>query len=486
MRADVKTELDRLVLDLHPDLTVRAVREDGAELRFEHKNGRVWVDLNGARAPGSRLKVRVHYGGTPHEAKRPPWQGGFTWSRTEDGSPWVATSCQGAGADIWWPCKDHPSDEPDHMSLRITVPAPLVCASNGRFLGVTEDEGWRTFHWVVSNPINNYTVALNIAPYRTVETVFHSITGEDVPATFWVLPENEEKARRLMPEILDHLRFLEVKFGPYPFRDEKYGVAETPFLGMEHQTIIAYGNEFQSNRLGYDWLHFHELAHEWWGNLITASNWADLWLHEAFATYAERLYVESRYGVEEYRRIMATTMKGLRNAVPVAPRGVLTSGEIYFDGRGNDIYYKGAAILHTLRYLMGDDDAFFECLRRFAYPTPEMEALQGGGQCRFVTTEQFIRLAEKHASRDLGWFFDVYLFQPELPELVTRDAGDRWEVRWKVPGGRPFPMPIDVQLGEHRMRIEMPDGVGQVPKLAESMQPDPDGWILKARPPRGR
>lgn len=489
IRARVLEPLSSLVLDLDRELVVEGADERGRALGFVHRDGRLMIDLQTVRAAGETLTVRVSYGGQPREAPRPPWEGGFTWARTADGEPWIATSNQGEGADLWWPCKDHPSDEPDSMDIRVTVPRPLVCATNGRLVGV-EDAGptARTYHWQVSTPINNYVVALNIAPYRTVVREYESTSGDVFPVTYWVLPENYEKGVELMEQIVAHLRFFEERFGPYPFRADKYGVVETPHLGMEHQTIIAYGNRYRNNKWGFDFLHHHELSHEWWANMVTAPDWKDFWVHEGIGTYAQNLYVEELHGMAAYHESMADNRGRILNRRAVAPREPRSSGQMYFvdpdapEGErvgDNDIYYKASWALHTLRYLIGDE-ALFTTLRRLAYPEPSLERVTDGRQCHFVTTDDFIEQAETWSGRELGWFFEVYFRQPALPRLVSERADSRLVLRWELPRDLPFPMPVEVCIDGEATRVPMPGGRAEI-SLPEdaTVVLDPGGWILK-------
>jgi aminopeptidase N len=492
-QAQVVHPLIWFVLDLDTVLTVRQVEVHKANQwivqPFEHRSdGRIWIHVGRTYQPGERLAVRVHYGGKPRQAPSPPWIGGFTWARTADGLPWIATSNQGEGADLWWPCKDHPSDEPDSMALSITVPEPLVVASNGRLRRVeSHADGTRTYHWFVSKLINNYGVALSIAPYRTVDTTYLSVAGDTVPVTFWVLPEREADARRMLPEFLDHMAFFERLLGPYPFRQDKYGIAHTPFLGMEHQTIIAYGSDFSTRPYGFDWLHHHELAHEWWGNMVTAYDWKDFWLHEGFATYMQALYAEARFGPEAYRTELQRYRPMIRNRQPIAPRTAKTTTEMYFadpeTGQSdNDIYYKGAWVLHTLRYLIGDE-AFFQALRRMAYPDPALEQ-QAGCACRFATTDDFVAIAEQASGQKLDWFFEVYVRQAELPRLLITRTADSLQLHWQTPDNRPFPLPVEVQIGKTRYRLSINEGKAAMalPAQAPDLVIDPDGWILRAVP----
>ncbi|RMH77753.1 MAG: M1 family peptidase [Calditrichaeota bacterium] len=481
--------LDYLVLDLDQRLQViRVERQErtGAftDTPFERRGNKLWCQLHGTRQPGERVAVRVHYQGRPKEAPAPPWVGGFTWATTADGSPWIATSMQFDGADLWWPCKDHPSDEPDSLALTVTIPKPLILASNGVLRKVTENrDGTRTFYWFVSNPINNYNVALNIAPYRTLDTTYTSVTGETIPVTFYVLPESYSTARDFFPEFLQHLAFYEKLLGPYPFRKEKYSVAQTPHLGMEHQTVIAYGR-FERGPQGFDVLHHHELGHEWWGNLVTAFDWRDFWLHEGFCIYMQALYSEELHGEKGYHEYLKGVRSRIRNLIPLAPRESRSAVQQYMiapeylesDG---DIYHKGAIVLHALRYLIGKE-ALLKALRRFAYPTPELERVTDGRQCRFATTDDFLFLVESITGRDLDWFFEVYVRQPVPPRLIVDREGRQLHLRWQTPRNLPFPMPVDVQIDGKRQRVEMPEGQATVtvPETAEVVI-DPELWVYK-------
>ncbi len=478
MTARIVTPTAQIVLDLAPEFAVHSVEQvtrqgTARSLSFERQAGEIWINVPSGIVPGVIAKVVVAYGG---RAER------MNWGRTPTGEPWITTSVEMVGADVWWPVKDHSSDEPDSLALHITVPEPLVVASNGRLRDVTEEDGdTRTYHWFVSTPINNYGVALNIAPYRTIEKLYMSVTGETIPVTFWVIPESMERGREFVPEILDHLRFFEEVAGPYPFRADKYGVAETPYLGMEHQTIIAYGADFDNGAMtqgvdfGFDALHQHELAHEWYGNLVTAADWKDLWLHEGFASYMQPLYSESRYGMDAYRRYLDFMRPQISNEEPVAPRETKTAREIY----GLDIYYKGAWILHTLRYLIGED-AFRMALRRLAYPDPAMEGVTDGRQTWLATTEDFIDIAEAVSEEELGWFFEVYVRQPELPQLLVTRAGNEMRLRWEVPGGLSFPLPVDVLVNGVVQRVPMAGGEGMIEVAAgDEVEVDPESWLLR-------
>jgi aminopeptidase N len=464
-----------LLLDLADPLRVTEARAGNRKLPFRQGNGMISIDMEKRVERDRTIRVAVDYGGRPRSAPRAPWDGGFTWKKTPTGAHWIATTCQGEGADLWWPCKDHPSDKPEAMDIRVTIPGNLFCASNGKLRSNTKNEdGTRTFHWRLDTPIGNYNVALNIAPYTMITRDYTSVTGEKVPVAFYVLPGSVEKAKKALPYFLKDLAFFEKVCGPFPFRAEKYGVVETPHLGMEHQTIIAYGNQFRAGRGGYDWLHNHELSHEWWGNLVSCRDWKDMWIHEGIGTYMQALYHEDAFGKKAYHQQMSRTRRGIGNRKPVAPRESQDSKEIYFGAGGNDIYNKGSWIMHTLRWLLGDE-TFFKALRRMAYPDPAMEKVTDGSQVRFTDTEEIRAIAEKVSGRKLDWFFEVYLRQPKLPELVVEREGKRVKLSWKVPGNLPFPMPVEVVSGEESRRIAVPATI----TVSDDFKVDPMRWILR-------
>lgn len=470
-----------LVLDLDTTLTVYGVYSElGERVPFERRGGRIWAFLGSVLQPGSRIDYHISYAGAPRVATNPPWSGGFTWSKTQDGSPWIGVSCQTQGADLWWPVKDHPSDRPDSVGISITVPGDLVVASNGRLRGVSKADDRSTWRWFVSTPINPYNVTVNIAPYETLSDTYESITGEKVETIFWVLPEDVDKGRGLFPQFIEQMRFYEELLGPFPFRAEKYGIVQTPYLGMEHQTIIAYGAGFRDGALfgrhsDYDDLMHHELGHEWWGNLVTVYDWKDFWIHEGFTTYMQALYTERRRGNEAYFENMRFFRGMVDNRAPLAPRHSRTAGQMY---QGRDVYYKGAQLLHTLRFLMGDD-SFFKLLRRYAYPEPAMELTTDGSAMRYSGTEEFRVFAERFAGRSLSWFFDVYAYQPELPELSVRRNDGYLDLEWITPVGGRFNLPLEVVVDGERRRIEFSDARARVDiRNASNISIDPNQWVL--------
>ncbi len=479
------------VLDLDTPLNVAetSVIESGKakSLSFERRGGKIWIKLPQTKQPNETVSVKVKYSGVPRVAPRAPWVGGFVWSKTADGQDWVGLACQNDGADIWFPVKDHPSDEADSVALHVTVPENLYAALNGKLQNVkNNDDKTRTFNWLMSNPINNYNLTLNIAPYKIIEDKFTSVAGETFPVIFYVLPEHFEKGADIVKQTKDFLKFYEEKLGPYPFRSQKLGIAETPYLGMEHSTIIAYGNNFKNNADGFDGLMFHELGHEWWGNLVTASDWRDFWIHEGFQSFMDELYVEKLKGHDIYLERMAQRMKRTRNMQAFAPREAKMAYQVYMaepdylksDG---DIYGKGAVVLHTLRYLIGDE-AFFRALKRMAYPTKEREKSTDGKQTRLVTTDDFRTIAEEESGMKLDWFFEVYLRQPKLPKLITETNGNQLILHWEIPNNLPFPMPIEVETNGKTRRVEMKNGTATIHWNGKDMPLfDPKGGILQSQ-----
>lgn len=483
---------NQIALELDPRLKVRSVEwlpDEGGASELEvvrNENHRTfYITFPQTLQPEETIRLKINYGGKPLVAKNPPWDGGFVWKETPSGKPWVAVANQSIGAWVWWPNKDHLSDEPDSAAINITMPDDLVVVSNGQSRGETDlQNGWKTWHWFVSTPINNYNITVNAAPYVTLSEPYQSTSGEQFNVTFWVLPEFLEEGRELFPQMIEQLQVMEEIAGPYPFRADKYGVAHVPYLGMEHQSIIAYGAGFENGALfgeasKFDDLHQHELAHEWWGNLVTAWDWRDLWLHEGFGTYMQALHAERIGNRDDYHAMMEVLISRISSNAATAPRQKKTSKEITQGTRGGDIYYKGAAFLHTLRHVLGDGD-FFESLRRFAYPDPEMEFVTDGRHTRFATTDDFLTLTESVSGRELDWLFEVYLRQPALPKLKAVRGDGVLHLTWEVPDGMEFPMPVPVEINDEIMTI-VPQKGGMMLKVFNSsvVEIDPDHWILK-------
>jgi aminopeptidase N len=478
--AEAANNMMEIVLDLDDRYKIIKILCDTPdayqELSFKHENGKIKIDFQEEVIKGTTFSIKIYYGGKPRVAERPPWDDGFTWAKTESEEDWIGVTCQGGGADTWWPCKDHPSDEPDSVSLNFTVPNNLICASNGRLRKVIDNkDGTKTYFWFVSTPINNYGISINIAPYDTIQYTYTSVTGEEIPVTIWVLPESMDKARKHCPEFLSHLKFYEKLLGPYPFREDKYAVAEAPYLGMEHQTIIANGYGYKDDKYGFDWLHHHELGHEWWGNMVTAKDWSDFWIHEAICGYMQTLYIEEIVDDDTASAFMMN-WKNWKNEQPIAPRKEMTSNEAYT----NDMYSKGSSVLHTLRYYLGDE-TFRKVLRRWSYPKPEMEKIKDGGQCRFATTDDFLKIAEEVSGKKLDWFWEVYFRQAYLPILNSEIKDGINYLNWETENNIPFSIPVEIKIGNIIYKVEMLDGKGSI-DVPSGVEPviDPDKWLTMA------
>ena len=458
------TPIARFSLDLDRNLPVDAIEVDGKRLApqdYANPDGRLDMTLPATIAAGQRTTIRVQYHGVPHVAVKAPWDGGMVWSSTADGSPWVASAVQGEGCDLLWPCIDHPMGKAQLVDQHIEVPSPLVAAGNGVALGMDERDGWRTWHWRAKHP-STYGIALNIAPYRTLTGEYASRYGNRIPLQFWYLPESEAKARKLFEELPPMLDFFESVIGPYPFGDEKVGIAETPHKGMEHQTINAYGNKYAKTSYGYDDLLQHEFAHEWFGNQLTNSNWDDMWLHEGFGTYMQPLYMQYLRGDQEYFASLQQMRAGIVNKAAMVSGKPKTEEEVYDikkGGPGGDIYTKGALVLHTLRGLIGDE-AFFRAVRLLVYGTEQ--PLPGQFQPRYGSSTEFMAIVNKVTGGNYDWFFQVYLYQAALPELITERDGGQLRLSWKVPGGGAFPMPVEVRVGDRVEKVAMVGGSGQL------------------------
>src|ERR1035437_3560532 len=476
-----------IVLNLDTVYTISKV-DDGAgnDLKYKRNEGSIWIWFPLTKQDGDEIKTVITYSGAPRIAPNPPWTGGFMWTKTPDGIPWVSVALQNDGAALLFPCKDHPSDKAATSSMHITVPAPLFAAGPGKLESVKKNaDGTSTYTWRMTNPISNYSLVFNAGPYKTIEDKYTSIAGDTFPLYFYVLPQDLEKGPGLIAELKKYLAYYEKYLGPYPFRSQKLGIVETPHLGMEHSTDIAYGNQFRYNKDGTDWLLLHEFGHEWFANLVTASDWRDFWLHEGFQSYMDTLYQEYLHGKAAYLQAMKVRVGRVKNIQPVAPREPMIATHVYmlppdYKKSDGDIYDKGALVLHALRYLVGDD-AFFRALHHMAYPTKEMEKLTDGRQERLVNTDDFLTIAQQECSCKLDWFFELYLRQPKLPKLVSTVTGNTLNLYWETPNDLPFPMPIDVVINGKPMRVEMPGGKGSVSFTGASPVIDPDGWVLKAQ-----
>nr|WP_151954530.1 M1 family metallopeptidase [Sphingomonas sp. EC-HK361] len=481
-----RSPLNRLVIDLDRNLPISAIVIDGAPLArsaWSNPQGQLTITLPNPLARGDRVTARITYGGTPHVAVNAPWDDGVVWSKTPDGRTWFATTAEGYGCDLFWPCLDFPMGEPGKVTLHITVPRGLKAPSNGRLLGVdTLADGRTRWNWETKHP-NTYAIALNVGPYEEISGTYKSRFGNTIPMFYWYLPGEKAQAQALFAEFAPTLDFFETMIGPYPFGDEKVGVVETPHKGMEHQTINAYGNAYAKAPEGFDWLFQHEFAHEWFGNQLTAANWDDYWLHEGFGTYMQPLYGQWREGDIRYAVMLDGERNGILNKAPIVRDRLMTEEEVYEPSKGGaglDIYNKASWMLHTLRGLIGDK-AFFDATRRIVYGRPDPKP--GNFTPRFGSTREFEGIVRQVTGKDYGWFFDVYLRQAALPALTMTREGGGYRLTWTTQGKSAFPMPIDVAVDGKVQRVAMADGRGFVAAPAGAhVVVDPMARVLRSNP----
>ncbi|MEV8521597.1 M1 family metallopeptidase [Dyella marensis] len=475
---------DVLLLDLDPELKISGIALDGKALptsAWSNPDGRLQISLTKPLAKGGKTTVEIRYGGKPHVAKRAPWDGGFVWAKTEDGQPWVATAVEGEGCDMFWPCIDHPMGKPDLVDTYITVPKTLAAPGNGVLVDIKDQGANHTYHWRAKHP-TTYAISLNIGPFDVLKGDYKSRYGNSIPMQMWYLRGHEAQAKQLFGEFPRMLDFFEQQIGPYPFGDEKMGVVETPHLGMEHQTINAYGNGYPRDQYGFDWLLQHEFSHEWFGNQVTNVDWDDMWIHEGFGTYMQPLYGQYRYGDMPYFSMLQTERTSVKNEHPIVAGRHQFEHEVYDadTGPANDIYYKGSLMLHTLRQMIGDQ-AFFEAVRRLVYGRPDPKP--GNFAPHYATTRDYIDIVNQVTGKDLNWFFNVYLYEAALPALEVKHEGDTLSLHWKVPHDKPFPMPVEVQVGDTMHTLPMTDGNGTVAAPAGALVVvDPRSKVLRELP----
>lgn len=428
-------------IDLQQPLQITQVLQQGDALTFEKKGDNAYfIKLKNKQYVGKTNEIEVFYEGHPLSARNAPWDGGFSWKKDKAGDFFVATSCQGLGASVWWPCKDHMYDEPDSMGINITVPKGYMDVSNGRLRSKTNNaDGTHTYQWAVVNPINNYGVNVNIAKYAYFSEIYD---GEKGPLTmdYYVLPENLEKAKVHFKQAPQMMKAFEHWFGPYPFYEDGFKLVEVPYLGMEHQSSVTYGNKYQNGYLGrdlsgtgwgnkWDFIIIHEAGHEWFANNITYADIADMWVHEGFTAYSECLFVEYYYGKKAGAEYVIGTRKNLRNDQPViGPYGVNKEGS-------GDMYYKGSNLLHMLRQYAKTDETWRAMLR----------GLNGEFYHKVVTSKQIEDYVAKHLNRNLSKIFDQYLRDARVPVLEYKIENN--QVLYRFSNCRAdFRMPVKAEV----------------------------------------
>ena len=418
MTAKVINDFDTLQVDLFKNLKMSCIVFEGKNLSWKKKEGAYFVAMPRMMRAGESFSLVMSYEGRPVVAKKPPWDGGFVWKKDKNDQPWIGVACETEGASLWWPCKDHNSDEADSTDMSITVPKGLVCVCNGHIRDSVNSEKTTTFNWHISYPINNYDVTLYIGKLKLLHDTYQStVTGQTLDLNHYVLGYNYEKAQQHFKQVKQILGFYEYQFGAYPWYKDGYKLVESPYEGMEHQSAIAYGYGYK-NSYGedFDYIILHETAHEWWGNSITAADLADVWIQEGMATYAEALYVEKYYGRDKAINYLGTYRISIINRRPV----VGPVGRRWFWYKDGDVYVKGAWMMHTLRTVINDDKLFFDIL----------ESFRETYNCKTVTSQDFIDWVNKKTGENYTWFFDQYLHNRFTPVLEYYMTYNRLYYRW--------------------------------------------------------
>ncbi len=445
----VLTENQRMQIDLQPPLYVTKVIEEGKEISFTKDGANAYIiQLEKKQQKGQKGHIVVFYEGHPREAKRAPWDGGVSWKKDKEGNDFIATSCQGLGASVWWPCKDHMYDEPDSMRIQVTVPDHLMNVSNGRLRKVELNPAsqTRTYDWFVSNPINNYGVNINIGNFVRFSETFSGEKGK-LDMDYFVLPYHLEKAKVHFLDAPKMMKAFEHWFGPYPFYEDGFKLVEVPYLGMEHQSSVTYGNQYMKGYLGrdlsgtghglnFDFIIIHESGHEWFANNITYKDIADMWIHESFTNYSENLFLEFYQGKQVGAEYVIGTRKNILNNIPII--GVYGVNK---EGSG-DMYYKGGNMLHTIRQIIQDDEKWRQILR----------GLNKDFYHQVVTTEMVENYIIEKSGMALQKVFDQYLRQTAIPTLEWKVTKNTISYRWTtcIDG---FNMPLDVLLDEKKVRL---------------------------------
>ncbi len=439
-------------IDLFANLNIVSIKQNGEAVKYRREFNAVFVDLNDFMKRGLNGEIEVRYNGKPIIAKRAPWDGGFTWTQDKNGKPWIAVSCEGMGASCWWPCKDYLGDEPDSMSIWCDVPDGLRCISNGTEMESREEKDTTTsFHWFVHYPINNYNVTLSIGDYVQFSEEYVADDNSKLALDYYVMRYNLDKAKLQFTQVKPMLKCYEKYLGKYPFWKDGYALVETPYLGMEHQSAIAYGNKYLTGYAGndysgmgldFDYIIIHESAHEWWGNSVSCKDIADMWIHESFGTYTESIYVECMFGHDTAIQYINKKKNHIGNKKPMV--GVYGVNE---EGDG-DMYSKGALFINTLRSIVNDDEKWWSIIKGMCDTSFKMKN---------VSYENVAMYFCRKTGKDLLPVFEQYLKFPKIPvfeyKLKKLKKGEfELSYRWAV-DAKDFKMPVFVSTIENPKQV---------------------------------
>jgi aminopeptidase N len=459
-----------LQIELQAPLKITKVIQNETELSFKKDGYSYFIELQEVQLIGSSNVLTVYYEGKPQESKNPPWSGGITWKKDGNGKDWIVTTCQGDGASLWWPNKDHAYDEPDSMLISITIPNHLMDVSNGRLRSVIDNKRkTKTYNWFVANPINNYGVNMNIGDYVQFNETYKGING-DLDCSYYVLKDHLEEAKNQFKEAPRMLTAFEHWFGPYPFYEDGYKLIEVPYAGMEHQSSVTYGNGFKNGYKGrdvsgtgwgmkFDFIIVHESGHEWFANNITHKDVADMWIHESFTSYSENLFIDYHFGTEACNEYVQGVRKNIINDRPI-----IGTYNVHQEGSA-DMYYKGANILHTLRQIINNDTLWRTILtglnKEFYHQT--------------VTSVQIENYLSKATAINLAPFFDQYLRTAQIPRLEIKESDNGYLYRFtNVVKG--FTMPIRLYHQQKEYWIT-PTEEWQFDPLFEAFQLDTNFYV---------
>lgn len=433
---------DTILFDLVNFLKVDKISVDKKPTDFIQNGDQIFITSKGSFNAGKHT-VKIEYGGKPPVAVRPPWKGGFTWTKDKSGNPWVAINCQLEGAKVYFPCKDHPSDEPNEgADLIITVPTGLTVAGPGLLQNVKYKNNKTTYHWKTNYTISNYCILFNVAKYDVVKRPYTTIEGNKVPMEFYILQQDKEKANQVLDLRERDTKILEKYFGEYPWVKEKIGIAYVPNSGMEHQTMISYGDPFNYKKVGdqfYSPNLFHEYAHEWFANKVTNKDWAHMWIQEGITTYSEALAFREMAGESGYDSMVTAFRMNIKSVKPLVQGEEVNSGDTYT----GDVYTKGALFMHTLRYVLGDS-IFFPTLKHLA-TDPKFT------YNNFVTTDDVEELFSKSSGKNLKPLFDFYLRTTNRIEInLTQTRSDEYKINSL---NTPIPLPLEIITDEGSVKV---------------------------------
>ena len=475
IKAESLRDLKSLQVDLAENLNIKKVTHKGDELSFSREYDAVLVDFISTIKKDSIFEFTVFYHGIPQNADNPPWAGGFTWSKDKDGRDWIAVSCEGEGARIWWPNKDHITAEGDSVRMAYTVPSNMVAVGNGKLKSVVNNGDKSTYEWFVSNPINNYNISVQIGNYVAIQDTL--IKGDKIhDMNHYVLDYNKELASNYFTQSKEVIRFYEKYFGDYQWYEDGYKLVEVPYLGMEHQSAVTYGNGFSiyNGVRSKSWpmygvmdpLIIHETGHEWFGNSVTASDPTHIWIHEGLQVYSEAIYFEDRFNSYEVGVHYLNTLKNrIVNEIPIVGR----ENENHWALHG-DTYMKGAWVMHTLRSVIKNDEIWFEILKEFM-----TENAKG-----FASTVDFFEKVKNKTGKDYWYFAQQYFYSPNQPELEYYQTDEEFFYRWNNINDN-FTMPLDLLVNGKELRV-LPSNEYKSFEITKHSQIEVMDWKFYVKP----